>query len=138
MGILCAGPHGKAQCRDPGLCRSSWEGSVEGDRGVQGLMGRLGGGRQGCAGQLGKAQRRDPGVCPASGEHLEGYLSWVAAKWPQFYGKSRTTPFWFPHSFLLTEETGRKRGVSPGLTLSYTFSFLNIKVAYDPLLENNS
>lgn len=116
------------------MCRSSWEGSVEGARGVQGLMGRLSGGSQGCAGHLGKAQGRDPGVRPASGECLEGYLSWVAAKWPQFYEESRTTPCWFPHSFLLTEETGRKRGVSPGLTLSSTFSVLNIKVAYDPLL----
>lgn len=41
MGILCAGHHGKAQWRELGVCRASWEGSVEGARGVQGILGRL-------------------------------------------------------------------------------------------------
>ena len=38
------------------------------------------------------------------------------------------------HIFLPKKETGGKREVSPVLTLSYAFSFLNMKVAYDPLL----
>ena len=57
-GILrCAGHHGKAQCRDPGVHRASWEGKVQGSRGAQGIMGRLSAGIQGCTGHHGKLSR---------------------------------------------------------------------------------
>ena len=62
----CTGHHGKAQCRDPEVHRASWEGSVQGSRGAQGIMGSSVEEYKGVHGLMGT---------------LREYLSWVVVNW---------------------------------------------------------
>ena len=76
----CAGHHGKAQCRDPGVHRASWAGSVQGSRGARASWAGSVQGSRGAQGSMGSSVE-EYRVRMASWEHLEEYLSWEVVYW---------------------------------------------------------